>query len=138
MDVYKGEYKYEILLLCGSQLTDESVICTNCGCLVQIATEKKNASSLKTVAKIFLILSCAACGVAFLSSLFCMFLGLNWLRYAAIISVIYLIPLAWAIPMTVHYWKAVKNNRPVDTAFKVCTLLFINTVSGILMLCDKD
>lgn len=67
-----------------------------------------------------------------------MFLGLNWLRYAAIISVIYLIPLAWAIPMTVHYWKAVKNNRPVGTAFKVCTLLFINTVSGILMLCDKD
>lgn len=127
---------------CGSQLTDESVICTNCGCLVQIATEKKcvvfkNGSQdffdfkLRGVRR-------AACGVAFLSSLFCMFLGLSWLRYAAIISVIYLIPLAWAIPMTVHYWKAVKNNRPVGTAFKVCTLLFINTVSGILMLCDKD
>ncbi len=137
MDGYKGEYKHEMLLLLRLATYRRVRDLHKLRMPRTDSNRKKNASSLKTVAKIFLILSCAACGVAFLSSLFCMFLGLSWLRYAAIISVIYLIPLAWAIPMTVHYWKAVKNNRPVGTAFKVCTLLFINTVSGILMLCDK-
>ena len=50
----------------------------------------------------------------------------------------YLIPLAWCIPMTISYFKKVQNNEPVSTGFKVCSLLFVNTVAGILMLCDKD
>ena len=39
--------------------------------------------------------------------------------------------------MTVHYFKCTKENRPVSTGFAVCSLLFVNTISGILMLVDK-
>ena len=49
-----------------------------------------------------------------------------------------LIPLCWTIPMTVNYWKAVKDNQPVSTAFKVCSLIFVSLIAGIVMLCDND
>jgi len=48
-----------------------------------------------------------------------------------------LIPLAWMIPMTVisyGIWKGTKKNT---VAFGVCTLIFVNIVSGILLLVAK-
>lgn len=68
---------------------------------------------MKTVAKVFMILSCIGAGIS-------------------------LIPLCWMIPMTVHYFNAVKEHRPVSVGFKVCTLLFVNIISGIVMLCDNE
>lgn len=104
---------------CGAQMVDDAVICVNCGCAVETATapapspSSSEASMLKTVAKIFMVLGC-------------------------VVSGIYLIPLCWTIPMTVHYFKAVKESRPVGLAFKICSLLFVSLVGGILMLCDND
>ena len=49
-----------------------------------------------------------------------------------------LIPLAWCIPMTVSYYNCIKQGRPVSMALKVCTLLFVSPISGILMLVDSD
>lgn len=103
---------------CGNELMDEAVICPKCGCSTGYqAPEKKEGSTqnsgLKMAAKIFMIISTVVLGF-------------------------YLIPLAWCIPMTISYFKKVQNNEPVSTGFKVCSLLFVNTVAGILMLCDKD
>ena len=53
------------------------------------------------------------------------------------IAVISLIPLAWQIPMTVHVFKARARGTAIGTAFKVCTLLFVSLISGILLLVDK-
>ena len=50
----------------------------------------------------------------------------------------YLIPLAWCLPMTISYSNKIKYGQPVSTGFKVCTLLFVNLIAGILMLCDND
>ncbi|WP_051538290.1 zinc ribbon domain-containing protein [Butyrivibrio proteoclasticus] len=50
----------------------------------------------------------------------------------------YLIPLAWKIPMTVVYFNKVKRGEPISTAFKVCTLLFVSLIAGILMLCQGE
>ncbi len=66
---------------------------------------------MQTAAKIFMILACIATG---------------WL----------LIPLCWTIPMTVHYFHCVRDGRPAGTGFKICVLLFVNLIAGILMLCD--
>ena len=68
---------------------------------------------MKTAVKVFLILSCIG-------------------------SAFSLIPLCWMIPMTVHYFRAVKGHRPVGVGFKVCTLLFVSLIAGILMLCDNE
>lgn len=101
---------------CGAQMVDEAVICVSCG---TPATPTKAAGNVTrnsgtvTAIKVFMILST-------------IFYGL------------YIIPLAWCIPMTVVYFKKVKNNQPIGTGFKVCTLLFVNLIAGILMLTDKD
>lgn len=97
---------------CGAQIVDEAVICVNCGCEVENKTNA-TTSGLKTAAKVFMILG-------------------------TIIMGIYIIPLAWCIPMTVSYFNKVKNNQPVSTGFKVCSLLFVSFLGGIFMLCDKD
>lgn len=48
-----------------------------------------------------------------------------------------IIPLAWAIPMTVHSWKIYKGEKPNTTAFGICTLIFVNLIGGILLLVSK-
>ncbi len=49
-----------------------------------------------------------------------------------------LIPLCWVIPMTIKVHNSLKNGEKLSTAFKVCTLIFVNIVSGILLLCMKE
>lgn len=46
--------------------------------------------------------------------------------------------LAWCIPMTVSVWRRTKNNDPIGMGLKVCTLLFVDLVPGILLLCMTD
>ena len=48
------------------------------------------------------------------------------------------IPLLWCIPMTVHVYKARNYETTLSTGFKICTLLFLSLVGGILLLCDND
>lgn len=111
---------------CGTQLEDNVSFCPNCGTPVNaqpapqpaaqpaqtVQTEKK-FTGLQTVAFVFMILSTIAMG---------------WT----------LIPLAWCIPMTVSYYNCIKQGRPVGMGLKVCTLLFVSLISGILMLVDSD
>ncbi len=102
---------------CGAQIVDEAVICVNCGCATEDSKPKQpvadNSSTLKTIAKILMLITC-------------------------IVTAWALIPLCWTIPMTVKYWNDVKYNRPTSTAFKVCSLLFVSMIAGILMLCDNS
>lgn len=52
---------------------------------------------------------------------------------------VFLIPLAWMIPMTVMSWGIYKGTRANTTAFGVCDLIFLSLVGGILLLCStKD
>ncbi len=99
---------------CGAEIANEAVVCVKCGCETAARKTETEKSTLKTIAKVFMVLGCIASAGAFL------------------------IPLCWTIPMTVKYWNDVNLGRPTGTAFKVCSLLFVNTVAGILMLCDNS
>ena len=125
---------------CGKQLVDEAAFCASCGRAIgtthdticdqqgtsakeiqcqntqlnSTTHDRQETSALKTIAKVFMIIGCIATAGYFL------------------------IPLCWTIPMTVHYFNAVKNNKCVGTGFKVCTLIFVSLIAGIIMLCDKD
>lgn len=113
---------------CGTQLVDEAVVCVNCGCAVDplpvfvrnpspmsapAPVPASKPSELSTAAKVFMVIGTVIMGF-------------------------YLIPLAWCIPMTVSYFNKVKYNRPISTGFKVCCLLFVSLIGGVLMLCDKE
>lgn len=99
---------------CGAEILDEAVICVKCGCATESTTAKQTSGEIKTIAKIFMLIGC-------ISSAFC-----------------FLFPLCWTIPMTMKYRKACEDNEPVSTGFKVCSLIFVSSVAGILMLCDND
>ena len=103
---------------CGKELVDEAVVCTNCGCAVgaeEKETVNKKPSGLSTAAKVFMVLGTV------INSL-----------------LLYVIPLAWCLPMTIIYFKKINKGEPVGVGFKICTLLFVNTIAGILMLCDSN
>lgn len=110
---------------CGAEMADDALFCTGCGQKFEEvveaapATEKaeapKSGTDLSLIALILLI-------VGTVSMAFATF-GLG---------------LIWCIPMTIHYNNARKNRTPVSMTYKICVLLFVSTISGILMLIDKD
>ena len=60
------------------------------------------------------------------------------LRLISTVSVGWLlIPLAWMVPMTVISWGIYKGTKKNTIAFGVCTLIFLNLISGILLLISK-
>ena len=110
---------------CGKELIDEAVICTGCGCAVgnkevvdlfsSAQPVEHEVSTLKTIAKVFMILGTVGSGI----------FG-------------FLVPLAWCLPMTLSYCKKIENGEPIGVGFKICSLLFVNLIAGILMLVDCD
>ena len=109
--------------MCGTELADDAAVCFSCGSSFETALDpvspvygqKKQNSGLTTTAKVFMVIGAIVTGL----------MG-------------YTIPLAWCIPMTIIYFNKVKNGQHISTGFKVCTLIFVSTIAGILMLCDKD
>ena len=49
-----------------------------------------------------------------------------------------IIPLFWCIPMTVKAFRCLDSGEPMSIAFKVCSLLFVNLIAGVCMLCIND
>ena len=102
---------------CGAEIYDDAVVCIKCGRSVETkkpaVPQKQEDDTMNTIIKVFLILGCISQG---------------WL----------LIPLAWCIPITVSIFHAMRDKRPISTGMKVCTLLFVNLVAGICLLCVND
>ena len=97
---------------CGNELLDEAVVCPRCGCRVESQRVNVDRNDLFLVIKIFMIIGCV---VISLSTLF--------------------IGLAWTLPMTLSACRRLDKREPIGVGFKVCTLLFVNLVAGILLLC---
>lgn len=100
---------------CGGEIHDEAVVCVKCGRSVERPKQAAaKDDTLVTVIKVFLILGCIAQGWAIL-------------------------PLAWCLPITISIFNAFRDKRPIGTGLKVCTLLFVNLIAGICLLCmDND
>jgi len=100
---------------CGAEIEDDAVVCVHCGC--KVAEEKpaynQDSETLDTVIKVFMIICTVCMGFA-------------------------LIPLAWCIPMTISVCNSIKNRTPISMAMKICTLLFVGLVPGILLLCRRE
>ena len=106
---------------CGAELFDDAVVCVKCGCpvgenpILQLQRRPVGQTSgLVTATKILMII-----GTVFMA-IYTLCIGL-----------------AWCIPMTISYNNKIKRGEQISTGFKVCTLLFVNMIAGILMLCDE-
>ena len=105
---------------CGAETPNNAAFCMYCGAPVTGAWGNAPGyrpivrdETMCTITKVFLIIGCIAQG---------------WL----------LLPLAWCIPMTVSIFNKLKYGEPIGTGLKVCTLLFVSLISGILLLCMGD
>ena len=117
---------------CGGPLSETAKFCENCGAPLPVRAIAEAApgaepvfqppyydntprrdEGLVTVVKVFLILSCVGMGI-------------------------FLLPLAWCIPMTVSIFRKFKSGEPIGMGLKICTLLFVNLVAGVLLLCMED
>ena len=106
---------------CGEQIDSDAVFCPYCGArngdntnVIVSQNEKKKANSgLVVAAIIFMIL-----GTIF-DALY-----------------IYVFSLVWTIPMTICYISLALSDKKIGKGFKICCLLFVSLIAGILMLCD--
>ncbi len=141
---------------CGHEVNDEAEICVNCGCRVKQKSASNNNNTMGTVAKVFMIITCVSYGLV---GLMFLLIGFPFMIGAIsappadavgsvifgvgffvifIYAIIFLIPLAWCIPMTVSVNRKLKNGEPISTALKVCTMLFVSLIAGIMLLCMSD
>ena len=58
--------------------------------------------------------------------------------YFVVLAIAYLISLAWCIPMTITTWRKLQRRENMGVGFRVCVLLFVNMIAGILLLCLEE
>ncbi|MCX4286826.1 MAG: hypothetical protein OSJ68_06010 [Clostridia bacterium] len=127
---------------CKTEVDDVNLFCPKCGFAVkgtvdtpntQNSESSKNSSNgLRTAAKVFMVIGTVLTPIVMFFSSILSFPEMKMLLWNLIFA---LLPLAWCIPMTVHYFH---QGDYVGVKFKILTLLFVNTIAGILMLCDNN
>lgn len=104
---------------CGKEVSENDKHCPYCGFQLkeeakeEVAKNPDSSDVLGLIAKIFMLASTIICGVG-------------------------LIPLCWMVPMTVSVWKKHNNYEKIGVGLKICTLLFVNLIAGILLLCRDE
>lgn len=115
---------------CATEIPDDAEFCTSCGHAISVRAMNGNAfpkveyqqapaksarhdDTMETLVKVFLVLGCVSIG---------------WT----------LIPLAWCIPITLKVFNAFRDGTPISTALKVCALIFVSPVAGVILLVMDD
>lgn len=121
---------------CGAEIEDDAVICVHCGCATNDGKAKSSSNgNLGKIALIFMIIGCVLTPLTGMIECLSFFDSPETTLFGIIGIIFCFIPLAWCIPMTIVFKRKLNNNESVGTGFKVCTLLFVNLIAGILMLC---
>lgn len=144
---------------CGAQNFDIRSTCERCGAPItalQVPYYKQQGikpeasrqnSGLTVAAKVFMVISTVSNAIAFLLFFIIWMIAVSAAKknhdadipaiIAFIYTIVFLIPFIVSLFMTMKYFTKVNGREDVSVAFKVCTLLFVNLVAGILMLCDN-
>ncbi len=141
---------------CGTELADESAYCSKCGAWQYVEAQPgasyqqanqnppqqkqyKHRKVFEVVNKVLMIYYSSQFAIA---TVFALFLAVMAIVLpdpsvwpATIMFLFCSVPLAWMVPMIVHYFKKTKAGEPTTLTFKICTLLFVNLLAGIFMLC---
>lgn len=127
---------------CGNEIADDAVVCVHCGRWVEaqkavpVKVEKGDGRGLRIAVFILMIVACVINAVY--SAINGVTLAPDEQLRGTIAFLFAVLPLTWCVPMTVIYFIKFRNKEKVGTAFKVCTLIFVSMISGILMFCDNN
>lgn len=103
---------------CGKQIDDNAAYCPYCGSqqkeevvgeVVSNTRKKHRNETIAEVGLVFCIVNTVIAGFA-------------------------LLPLAWMLPMTLGISDRLKEKREISIAYKVCTMLFVSVIGGLLLL----
>ena len=116
---------------CGKELRNEAVICPKCGCKTGYKhRDSSNQGQVLSLASfIFMIIVSI---IQFLPIFFYVPVGKEYL------VLLYFIPLLWRVPMIINLKFKINEKRKIGMAFKICTLLFVDLIAGILLLCRNE
>ena len=128
---------------CGAEINEDAIVCVKCGRAVESKPKNSNNNNgLLTAAKVFMIIGCVAyptIGLIYGLLLLTVTIATAPMIIGAIVFIIcFCIPLSWTIPLTVTVNKKIRNREPIGVGIKICTLLFVNMVAGILLLCHNE
>ena len=142
---------------CGGTLPEGARFCPECGARAgrPVVTyepetvyneETGTRSTLQTVTGVFMIVSLVLPVLIMIGIVLLLAaaesMGADYTYYmmAFVVLLFYaffpLVSLAWKIPMTVHYFRATRYGRGPGLGLKICSLIFVGLVTGILMFCD--
>lgn len=123
---------------CGNELEEGARFCAKCGHQVDDGVQEGQVASsrpttvqpgkYRTVVLIFMIISILAS--------FPLEMYYTGDILAGVIAGA--ISLCWSLPMTIHVYNNYNSSHKIGTAFKVCVLLFVNFIAGILLLSDNQ
>lgn len=148
---------------CGAEIKDETAFCSNCGGALKTRwlVDPKHKRALQIVAKIFMIIACVRAvlfvgysifvalsvhnieqAIGFILKLvdlydlidFINLIGANYRVIFSVAAAVHTITLFWLIPMAVHYFKSVAQQKPIGLPFKICTIIFVSPVAGAIMI----
>ena len=112
---------------------DEAVICLKCGCVTEPSrfqiTEKKKMTGLQIAASVFMIINLVSYAFLIIALAF---LLVPWLLAFSVI------PLAVMLPPMIIFESKVKQGQMIGVGLKVCILLLVSLIAGILLLCERD
>lgn len=128
---------------CGNEITENGAFCPACGTPINnepFDTAKENGTATAKTQKTSYhiaseILMCISIVSVVLWALSVPSVQPGPYVTGTIVSLI--IQLFWMVPMTIRVFK-VKKTSELSVMFKVCTLLFVNLLAGIFLLCDKE
>lgn len=128
---------------CEAKINEDAIICVKCGRTVESKPKNSNNNNgLLTAAKVFMIIGCVAYpAIGLINGLLLLTVTIAtapMIIEAIVIIICFCILLAWTIPLTVTVNKKIKNQKPIGVWIKICTLLFVNMVADILLLCHNE
>ena len=122
---------------CGAELFDEAVICVKCGCPCDPGyfekTKKKKSwylNGIQTAAYVFCLINIFA-EIILINVIVALFAEMAFLA-------LYVIPLCVMFPLVIIWCYRVQNEKKVGVGLKVCILIFVSLIAGILLLCEEE
>lgn len=113
---------------CGTKLEDNINFCPVCGCN-QNQNNTINQTKVEETSKNDNLYRSDDHTIRMISFIFCLLATIftGWL----------ILPLAWCIPLTIRCYNWYKYNRYMGIGVKICILLFVSQIGGILALVDN-
>ena len=132
---------------CSASNYDFSTVCEKCKLPfgLEAKLNRKNRS-VQTAAKVFLViatislwLSTLVCWIMWFALITSLKIGLTGPSILMLVALLSLLVYTVIVTcMTCSYFNKTALNIRVGVGFKVCTLIFVSFIAGILMFCDND